>query len=120
MAVKTVIFPGAFRKILDTSPQLDGMLHARALEILEEAKRIFNIQQRHDNEWRTSETTPPKYIQSFRLRRVRNLRAGPGYRVINDDPGALWVEFGAHAGGKTFVLKYRPLGRALTIVGGRH
>lgn len=37
-------------------------------------------------------------------------------RVIAADFKSLWVEYGAHAGGKTAVLKYRTLGRALPKV----
>lgn len=121
MAVKFVIFPGAIAGICDRSPELDKMLRMRCLDIIREAKLIFRIQERHDNEWRTSETTPPKYLESFKIRRIRRkLRTGPAYAAVNSDPGAIWVEFGAHAGGETPVLKYRPLGRALIVVGGRH
>lgn len=37
-------------------------------------------------------------------------------RVIASDFKSLWVEYGAKAGGKTAVLKYRTLGRALPKV----
>lgn len=37
-------------------------------------------------------------------------------RVIGMAYNSAWVEFGAHAGGKTFVLNYRILGNALIRV----
>jgi hypothetical protein len=36
-----------------------------------------------------------------------------GVVLTNTDPKANWVEFGAHAGGKTPVLNYRPLTTAM-------
>lgn len=68
----------------------------------------FNRRQRLDNEWRTSETTPPKYVNSFELSKgVRK------WHFKNTDPGALLVEFGALAGGNTRVLGYSPMRKAL-------
>lgn len=58
--------------------------------------------------WRPSETSPPKYVEVFVLRKV-----GLNYRLVNRDPGANWVEWGAHAGGVTPVLKYAPMRTAL-------
>ncbi len=39
-------------------------------------------------------------------------------RVMGTHYNSGWVEFGAHAGGKTFVLRYRILGNALQRVRG--
>lgn len=87
----------------------------RAQRVVETAKEVFNTRQRHDNEGRTSETTPPKYIGEFFIERRGRL-----WFVGNSDPAALWVEFGAHAGGRTPVLKYRPLTNAVDIVAREH
>lgn len=58
--------------------------------------------------WRPSDTSPPRYVQSFVIRKV-----GRNWRLVNEDPGAVWVEFGAHAGGVAPVLKYAPMREAL-------
>lgn len=39
-------------------------------------------------------------------------------RVLGTHYNSGWVEFGAHAGGRTFVLRYRVLGNALQRVRG--
>lgn len=113
------INPVLFRKVVMTSPRLNLMLRSRAAEIVHVAKGIFMAEQRKDNEFRTSETTPPKYIGSFKLRRVLKARNGYAWHAVNDDPAWSWVEYGAHAGGETFVLKYRPLSRGLDVVAAR-
>lgn len=91
------------------SPRLDAYVRKRAR--LLKAAAIQYYLSRAKNEGRLSATSPPRYVRSFRI---------AGYRgrwiLWNDDPGALWVEFGAHAGGVTEVLKYRVLGHALDIV----
>ncbi len=83
----------------------------KAIEVTEVAKSVFNRRQRRDNEDRTSETTPPKYVESFYVERRGNF-----WVAGNEDPAALWVEFGAHAGGETPVLKYRPITTAIEIL----
>jgi hypothetical protein len=40
----------------------------------------------------------------------------PVVSVVNTDPDAVWVEYGAHAGGITPVLGYHVLGRAMDRV----
>lgn len=77
---------------------------------------IFESQDVKGNEWRTSETTPPKYISSFRTRYTRATKI---MRFSNEDPAWHLVEWGAHPGGNpdTFVLRYKPLTRALIMVG---
>lgn len=51
------------------------------------------------------------YVSSFEV-----YRSGRSYIVTNTDDTAFWVEFGAHAGGKTAILGYAPLRRAVDIV----
>lgn len=117
--MKVVIYDSAFHRIINTDPRVSELCRLRAEEIIEAAKGVFIQRSRWDNEFDTSETTPPKYLESFNLRKVRKA-ASFAWRVVNEDPGGLWVEYGAHAGGKTFVLRYRPMGRGLDIVAARH
>lgn len=56
------------------------------------------------------------YIEGLYLWFGKNDRGDAIARVIGSDYKTLWVEYGAKAGGKTPVLKYRTLGRALTKV----
>lgn len=51
------------------------------------------------------------YLNSFEV-----YRSGNSYIVYNGDHTAFWVEFGAHAGGKTAVLGYAPLRRAVDVI----
>lgn len=101
--------------VLHTDPRMDAYGHRVATEIKDAAIAVFSSSQRWDNEWRLSETTPPKYIKSFKIAKLKRIR-GLAWKVVNDDPGAVFVEFGAHAGGQAFVLRYRPLARAIDIV----
>lgn len=48
------------------------------------------------------------YVTSFKVE-----SEGRNVVVVNHDDTAFWVEFGAHAGGKTKVLGYAPLRRAI-------
>lgn len=116
MAAKVVLFPGAIDRIIATDPRAENYVRSCAMRVMEASKAVFIAQNRTDNEWRTSETTPPKYIASFRLRKIRRVM-GQEWHVVNDDPAWNMVEYGARAGGKTFVLRYRPLGRGLDIAG---
>lgn len=109
------VHPEKLWLVLHTDPRMDAYGHFVATEIKDAAIAVFSGSQRWDNEWRLSETTPPKYIKSFKIRKLKRIR-GLAWKVVNEDPGAVWVEFGAHAGGETFVLRYRPLGRAIDIV----
>lgn len=109
--------PGAFTAILKTDPRADAVTKAAAEKIIAAAKADFQRQQRHDNEWRLSETTPPKYEESFGVRKVSSDH-GVKYEAYNDDPGATMVEYGAMAGGQTPVLRYKPLTHGLEIVAG--
>ncbi len=70
------------------------------------AKRIY-LSQAHD-----PNTVSPYYAGSFKKIRSRYLDY-EARQVINTDPMWLWIEFGAHAGGRTPILKYRPMSRAM-------
>jgi len=110
------IRPGAIEEIVRTSPVAEAMVKGAAEAIVAAAKADFLRQQRADNEWRTSEFTPPKYFNSFGVRKINHARKLV-YQAYNNDPGAMLVEYGAHAGGVTFVLRYKPLTHATEIVG---
>ncbi len=111
------IYPGALGIILETDPRAAALMQAVAEEIQQTALAVFLARQRADNEDRTSEFTPPKYAMSFSNKRLARIR-GLAWEVRNSDPGAMLVEYGAQAGGRTFVLRYKPLTVALEIVGG--
>lgn len=91
------------------SPRYDAYAISRLEAIEAEAKRIFRM--RRKGPFRRSATSPPRYENSFTKKKI-----GRDWWLINTDPGAMWVEFGAHAGGKTLVLKYRPLGLGLDSI----
>lgn len=114
--VKITLNRTAVEHAVNSSTDLDQLLSRTAHRIVEAAKADFLRQNRGDNELRTSETTPPKYMASFY---VEKFKTGE-WRAGNKDPAWKMVEFGAHAGGNpnNFVLRYRPLGHALDIVAG--
>lgn len=95
----------AIRDIMMKSQSGNRLLKRKAEEINAMAAAVFISRQHLDNEWDLSETTPPKYLASFRTRKIERAK-GIVWRAINIDPGAAWVEYGAHAGGKTKVLEY--------------
>lgn len=104
--------PFVGQRILETSPQAELLLRRVCEKILANAVAIFEFHNRKDNEWRVSQVTPPKYVSSFKIERAQSRLS---MRVVNTDPGWNWVEYGTHAGGKTFIMRYRPLGRALDM-----
>lgn len=112
---KVVIYPGAFDRIINTSPRADALVKSKAEAVIKAAIGIFDAQQKLGNELDLSENSPPRYRQSFRLQKTRR-KARLAWQAVNVDPGWNLVEYGAHAGGKTFVLRYRPLGRGLDAV----
>lgn len=101
----------ALLRIAQDSLSYDAYARAKAIELRDAAIMVFNTQQIRFNEFRTSETTPPKYVTAWEIK-----REGAVHYLINTDRSAMWVEFGAHAGGETPVLRYKPLTRALEIV----
>lgn len=102
----------AVRAAAVSSPGYHAFAVSRAEALKDAATAVFNSAELKHNQWRTSETTPPRYLQSWKIE-----REGDDIWLTNEDPAAMWVEFGAHAGGETPVLRYKPLTRALEIVG---
>lgn len=98
-------------KLLQTLPGAVRYAESVCEEIIVEAKNIFVASEVKGNEKEVSQTSPPKYLDSFGWRKDPD-----GWVVFNDDPGAIFVEFGAHAGGETPVLKYAPMRKALDVV----
>jgi hypothetical protein len=105
--------------VITDSRLLDRLLRDRAETANRFARAAFVAKQVSTNEGRLSATTPPKYMLSFRTERVKRARS-LSWIAKNTDPAAAWVEYGAHAGGRTFVLRYRPYGTALRIMGARY
>lgn len=105
------INPAAVRAATVTSSGYHEFARSKAQELQETATQVFNSEQLQNNAGRTSETTPPKYLQSWEI-----FRDGDNWYLRNTDRSAMWVEFGAQAGGHTHVLEYRPLTRAIEIV----
>jgi hypothetical protein len=99
----------ALGRVMNTSSKTDAVVKFHAEKIAASARLIFQSIERKDNEWRVSETTPPDYAKSFVVKKMAMAR----WVVANTDPAAIWVEYGAHAGGRTFVLGYRPLTKGL-------
>jgi hypothetical protein len=103
--------PGAVEIMLN-KPELQAILHVKAEEFVTIARGIFEGHSQHD-------PFPPVYYStSFKVRGVRDGLVR-GVRILNSDPTAVWVEFGAHAGGKTPVLRYRVFGRTADILEAR-
>ena len=91
------------------SPRAQAEVYARALEMNTLAGSVFISRSHHDSQ-------PPEiYLKSFGVRRIRFL-GKKGWEAYNHDRTAEWVEFGAHAGGKTPILKYRCYGVAMDIM----
>lgn len=78
------------------------------LETLKELAIETYLERERAGPWRPSGTSPPRYVESFVIRKVKL-----NFRLVNKDPGANWVEWGAHAGGVTPILKYAPMRTAL-------
>lgn len=103
-------------KVRIDKKRLEGMLYEEgmakitaevALDIVQAAKAIYlSLRQLPDHN---------DYLGSFEIK-----RRGKNYIVTNTDDTAFWVEFGAHAGGKTPVLGYAPLRRGIDAVASTH
>jgi hypothetical protein len=115
--------------IMWDSADLSKILKAKAEEINKEAASIFvseevkteKARRRHDPRVAGIKRLT-KYVESFKLKRVRTItdnRKSYAWLALNDDRQAFWVEVGAHAGGKTLILKYRCFGRAVDILRSR-
>lgn len=94
--------------------QLPGVVaetKKKAEQLQSWAITVFDAAVKH-----THPVTPPPYRGSFFVAR----RGGKGWVLYNDDPAAVFVEFGSHpGGGQTTTLGYRPLGKAIDIAAGR-
>lgn len=104
-------------EVVVTSDELNRYTRDKARALVRLARAHFNSKQVATNEWRTSETTPPKYVRSFSIAKVARARRGYAWEARNNDPAATWVEYGAHAGGKTLVLRYYPFTTAIKTLG---
>ncbi len=102
--------------LMRESDDLDDLVKDKAQLINKTAAGVFETEEVKGNEFRTSETSPPKYLASFKTKRNGALSGKGHWIAYNDDPGAVWVEVGARAGGTTPVLKYRPFGRSLDLL----
>lgn len=93
-------------------PEMQLALHIKGEVFIETAKIVFETHSRHDS------TPPIEYLEHFGMRQVFHnvVRA---IEIFNDDPTAEWVEFGAHAGGRTRVLNYRVFGRTADFLEAR-
>lgn len=95
-------------KILNSEP-VQLLLEVKGKTAIIVAKSIFAGMSRH-------ESTPPSlYPEHFGIRKTRRALV-KAIQVYNDDRTAEWVEFGAHAGGTTPVLKYRIFGRTFDVL----
>jgi len=115
MAAKFVIHEAKLMRALDK--RYEAYALSVGNQIRGSAIRVFMVQQIPGNEWRLSETTPPKYIASFKVGwNTLTKRA----RVSNNDPAWNMIEWGAHPGGNSVrVLRYKPLTRGFLAVASR-
>lgn len=94
-------------QVINTTGRYERYAKTQLERLRELAIDVFH-EREAGGRWRPSETSPPRYVEVFVLRKI-----GLNYRLVNRDPGANWVEWGAHAGGVTPVLKYAPMRTAL-------
>lgn len=99
--------PSGWDYILNDA-EVRAYLEAKGHEFIEVAQGIFAASSKRED------TPPVLYPDSFFVDQTAS-----GVRVGNNDRTAEWVEFGAHAGGKTAVLRYRVLGRTLDVLESR-
>lgn len=106
-----------FIEIMNKSPKMDAYLDSKADEAETLAKDVYEIRSQHQD------VHVPEYKHSFFVKRRKALsKRGDvvNSRIIGNSSGRwYWVEFGAHAGGKTPVLNYRVLGTTLDILSSR-
>lgn len=113
--VQQVTDKAALRSVANDSRPLNVMVSRKAHDINRAAATAFRTRQIISNEMDMSQTTPPKYIREFRVRKIQRAKSY-SWIALNEDPAAEWVEYGAHAGGRTLVLRYRPYTIALEKV----
>ena len=94
-----------FGKILNSAKTRKAAEDA-ADKLISLAKSEYLSQVIHPN------TTTPAYVSSFR-KSVSFEDGKYTVRVYNQDPTWKWIEFGAHARGRTRILRYKPMTRAL-------
>jgi hypothetical protein len=91
--------------------KMQALLDVKAEEAERVAKGLWEARRLH------LDRHVPEYGQSFFVRRRRKVTSRgesvPSRQIGNSSGRWLWVEFGAHAGGKTPVLHYRILGLTL-------
>lgn len=98
---------------LINSQKVQAFVETASLVMIEIAKGLFQERSKHESE------PPVLYYYSFKIRRTRRIANGllvKAREVANTDRTAEWVEFGAHAGGTTPVLRYRIFGRTLDVM----
>lgn len=108
------------RRAMD-NPRTEAVLLSKIVLIKGTAITVFLSQVKH-----TDGVTPPPYVTMFHINRIR-MRGFAGYRLSNNDPASFWVEYGAYLPQNApfehpnerhpQILKYRPLRRAIDIVG---
>jgi hypothetical protein len=120
---KIVLYPDWGQKVLtDQSKAGETGRYERyalrvAREIREASKSVFKVFEHKDNEYRTSNLSPPSYGRSWSVEYNRLTQIA---KMANTDPGWYLVEWGAHpGGGNTRILRYKPLTRGLLIVSAR-
>lgn len=92
------------QNLIMNGPLTQIALRAVGEEFVNRAIELFAASSKGDD------MAPILYPDHFGIREVHHGLV-EAIEVYNDDPTAEWVEFGAHAGGKTRVLRYRILGR---------
>lgn len=98
-----------FEEELLNDSRMHLALRAKAEEFIAVAREQFTFREHHRGR------PPVFYNESFEIRVTERNRI-PLYRIANTDETAIWVEFGAHAGGRTPVLKYRIFGTTADIL----
>lgn len=85
------------------------VLYTKLLSIKAKAIAIFVSRVEH-----THPVTLPPYATSFKIEKAR-ARFAPTFRLINTDPAAFWVEYGAYVHHEThpMILRYAPIRRAV-------
>lgn len=95
-------------------PKMAAYLDAKAETALAAAKAEFEIRRKH------LDRHVPDYEHSFFIKKRDRINGDgdvvPSRKIGNSSRRWYWVEFGAHAGGKTPVLHYRILGLTLNVL----
>jgi hypothetical protein len=105
---RVVVDGSAILKNIRSRVQLAEQLGKMMEPVLAEAQRTAP----------DSDPAAPGYREGLKLDWGIDTSGRAYARVLGTAYNSGWVEFGAHAGGKTFVLRYRILGNALQRVRG--